>query len=270
MMPAMPQALHPRQTEQSSQYRWFKGGARLVGRAGATWVLVWLAWAIAALMLATTAPLLCVVLMGISMMTFDLNVLAFDQVASSRPRFSQVLPRFMAFLRHNARTYLVSFLARMALIALVIVFTAGVFVVLRQYLDLPTPDASESPGMFGLAWNLWAYAWFLPALFQRGGFLSIRSWLMRRHGLSEQHASDLQELALIRNHKQMLSFQQWIMWPSLACVFFLPIALPFLELFWVASMRCMYQDIFHGNMGIEKQQQAATQTARQPGVLPAA
>lgn len=225
---------------------------RLSWRVAAGWLLAWYALAIGAL-LAFGWSIAFVVMVGLSVPTFDLHVLMLDRAAGNRHGLGEGVREAWGMLKARARTYLEAGIWRMCVSSVLLGAWLGALHLLGAPVMLDQRGAAMLPwaDWLGVNWMAWSWVGLMPLVWQKHGITSLRSWLARRHGLPADIADQLQYLARRKNPDLMLRLSFLTTGVGFGALIFAPFLLPAFEIYHAAVMRCAWHDLFDGDTRVE-------------------
>ncbi len=254
----MSNTLEPRQTEHNAYKTWMKDGARLVWRLSSSWMIVWFIFATTVLY---SNPKAAFFLIPLTPVFFDFHLAMLDRSASNKTGFTGALEELLKLIRDRKNIYIKEGLIRLFWVSL---FFLSAFLFTHLLTSISDPDtitqetakaSSSLPpwvNLFGIDWGAWMFAWFIPACWQKHGMYSFRPWLVRRLGADEETSDLYHQMVRQKNWPQLFRLLLGIMAVIFLVLTFCPILLPIVEVWWVATIRCAYHDIFDGGTKIEQ------------------
>ncbi len=264
----MTSTFDPRSLEPNAWKRWHKDAFRLLGRVGVAWFALWCSVVVAALYLVADATRGSLAYLGAMLVLQGIGVLlqpvlqhALDQAASAQ-RVSLGLAFKQAYGDINAfpKWFRKRLVGQLGAFAIMLATLIGIVLALSA-IRTETPSTSSIADPLAGVVTLLVFLINVPNLLRKHGAMDFRYWLTGRHGFSDTLAEHLQNVAFARNLRSAsLSAMSMIglyllvglsPWNVVSLV-----ALPLMQWYHAAYLRCAYHDIFEGGTGLTEKAKA--------------
>lgn len=275
----MSKTFQPRQVESDAWKTWHKDSLRLIGRVGVVWLALWIlvvsgvAWQ-AAMATKGSAWFLLVLMMaqmlGVLSQPFIQAVL--DQAArAERISIPAAAQQAAGELLYQWRWFARRIGGQVVAFLVVTAFMVGLPLLLLAAGQSPESSATPSnPNPLTPVASLVVFFSATPLFLRKHGILDFRYWLRVRHGTPEVLSPLLHAVAQQRNAPVFLKAVAGLMAIYFViALLFSPVALlvavPILQWYLSAYVRCAYYDVFEDGTGLtEKAKQESTTMSATP------